>query len=101
MFSLLTKQIKDYDIHNQININNNIEIIEKNIDNKLSKNLIKNNNECSVNSFNPTKNSPPNEWQFRLRQSITLFKTINGEFNKIGIVINLKKILKDILTNYI
>ena len=71
MFSLLTKQIKDYDIHNQININNNIEIIEKNIDNKLSNNLIKNNNnECSVNSFNPTKFTS-NEWQSRLIKRIS------------------------------
>ena len=77
MFSLLTKQIKDYDIHNQININNNIEIIEKNIDNKLSKNLIKNNNnECSVNCFNPTKNSPPNEWQSRLIKRINSINNI-------------------------
>ena len=77
MFSLLTKQIKDYDIHNQININNNIEIIEKNIDNKLSKNLIKNNhNECSFNCFNPTKNSPPNEWQSRLIKRINSINNI-------------------------
>ena len=78
MFSLLTKQFKDYDIHNQINIknnskfNNNIQNIEKNIDNKLSNNSI----ECSLHSFNPTKNSPPNEWQFRLIKRINSINNI-------------------------
>ena len=80
MFSLLTKQLKDYDIHNQINIkknlnsSNNIENIEKNIDNKLSNNSI----QCSLNSFNPTKNSPPNEWQSRLIKRINSINSINN-----------------------
>lgn len=81
MISLLTEQLInfDYDTHYHINSNksnnhiqkiqNNIEKFENNIENKLKNNSL---NECSliIHSFNPTKNSPPNEWQFRLLKRI-------------------------------
>lgn len=86
MISLLTQELNncDYDNHNQINIkkisNNPFEKkIEKNVENKFKSNsiFIK---ECSLNihSFNPTKNSPPNEWQFRLIKRINSLNTLDN-----------------------
>tara|TARA_B100001250_G_scaffold397957_1_gene405653 strand:+ start:519 stop:779 length:261 start_codon:yes stop_codon:yes gene_type:complete len=84
MISLLTQELNnyDYDNHNQINIkkisNNTFEKkIEKNVENKFKSNSIK---ECSLNihSFNPTKNSPPNEWQFRLIKRINSLNSLHN-----------------------
>ena len=100
MISLLTEPFNyfDYDTNNHINIEKNqnnieknqnnieknqnyIEKIENNIENKIFNkyNFI---NECSLNihCFNPTKNSSPNEWQFRLIKRInSLNKFINED----------------------
>jgi hypothetical protein len=86
MISLLTQELNnyDYDNHNQINIkkisNNTFEKkIEKNVENKFKSNSISI-KECSLNihSFNPTKNSPPNEWQFRLIKRINSLNSLHN-----------------------
>ena len=90
MISLLTQELNkyDYDNYNQINIKNisknpfekKIEKnIEKNIENKFKSNSISI-KECSLNihSFNPTKNSPPNEWQFRLIKRINSLNSLDN-----------------------
>ena len=80
MISLLTQELNNYDYdyhyHYQTNIkkksNNPFEKkIEKSLENKFQTKSI-NIKECSLNihSFNPTKNSPPNEWQSRLIKRI-------------------------------
>lgn len=85
MLSLLTQELINYDYenHNQINIikksNNPCEQkIENNVQNKLSKNYTST-KECSLNihCFNPTKNSPPNEWQFRLIKRINSLNSLD------------------------
>lgn len=85
MSSLLTQQLvnHDYECHNRSNNNykNYIENIEKKAINQIcKKNLYNIANECSLNihSFNPTKNSPPNEWQFRLIKRINSFNTLDN-----------------------
>ena len=85
MSSLLTHRLinNDYDIHNR-SINNyktSIQNIEKKAIHQISKkNTYNIPNECSLNihSFNPTKNSPPNEWQFRLLKRINSFNTLDN-----------------------
>ena len=85
MSSLLTQQLvnHDYECHNRSNNNykNYIENIEKKAINQIcKKNLYNIANECSLNihSFIPTKNSPPNEWQFRLIKRINSFNTLDN-----------------------
>jgi|TARA_Y100000389_G_scaffold157416_1_gene158527 hypothetical protein len=89
MISLLTQELNnyDYDNHNQINIkkisNNPFEKkIEKNVENKFKTKSISI-KECSlnINSFNPTKNSPPNEWQFRLIKRINSLNSLDNNNN--------------------
>ena len=80
MISLLTEELKNFE--NKV-YNNNYKIKEKNSYENIIENNIKckfhNNsnyiNEYSLNihSFNPTKNSPPNEWQYRLIKRINSF----------------------------
>ena len=94
MISLLTQELTnyDYDNNNQINItktsNNTFEksiekniekSIEKNVENKFKSNFISI-KECRLNihSFNPTKNSPPNEWQFRLIKRINSLNSLDN-----------------------
>ena len=86
MISLLTRELNkyDYDNYNQINIKNISKNpfekkIEKNIENKFKSNSISI-KECSLNihSFNPTKNSPPNEWQFRLIKRINSLNSLDN-----------------------
>jgi len=84
MSSLLTMELNNYDYHNHINIkktsNNTFEKnIEINVENKFKNNFISI-KECSLNihSFNPTKNSPPNEWQFRLIKRINSLNSLDN-----------------------
>ena len=76
MYSLLTEELK-----NNIDINNNIDIklINKELDNTSTKDILINKKEYSVNvnNFNPGKNSPPNEWQFRLIKRINSYNTLH------------------------
>ena len=85
MISLLTEELNnfDYNNQNQININkisNNH--FEKNIENFIENKIktksmsIKEYSLC-INSFDPTKNSPPNEWQFRLIKRINSLNYLN------------------------
>lgn len=74
MHSLLTEELKRYDIDNKNiseNSNKYINKIEKVVSDKFNKS-IDNYTEYGLNShkFNPTKNSPPNEWQYRLLKRI-------------------------------
>ena len=89
MISLLTQELNNYNYHthNQINIkkisNNPFEKkIEKNVENKFKTKSISI-KECSLNihSFNPTKNSPPNEWQFRLIKRINSLNSLDNNNN--------------------
>ena len=82
MSSLLTLELNNYDYHNHIKktSNNTFEKnIEKNVENKFKNNFISI-KECSLNihSFNPTKNSPPNEWQFRLIKRINSLNSLDN-----------------------
>lgn len=77
-------ELNNYDYHNHINIkktsNNTFEKnIEINVENKFKNNFISI-KECSLNihSFNPTKNSPPNEWQFRLIKRINSLNSLDN-----------------------
>ena len=77
MYSLLTEELK-----NNININNNIneiKLINKEFKNTSAKDKLSNKKEYSVNvnNFNPGKNSPPNEWQFRLIKRINSYNTLH------------------------
>tara|TARA_B110000967_G_scaffold208263_1_gene259874 strand:- start:245 stop:514 length:270 start_codon:yes stop_codon:yes gene_type:complete len=89
MISLLTRELNnyDYDNHNQINIkkisNNPFEIkIEKNVENKFKSNSISiKERSLNIHSFNPTKNSPPNEWQFRLIKRINSLSSLDNNNN--------------------
>jgi hypothetical protein len=76
MYSLLTEELKN----NNIDINNNdIKLINKELDNTSTKDILINKKEYSVNvnNFNPGKNSPPNEWQFRLIKRINSYNTLH------------------------
>lgn len=88
MISLLTEQLLnfDYDTHNQINIKKSYNTIEniENIENNIEKKLFKKSdsvNECSliIHTFNPSKNSPPNEWQFRLIKRINSLNSFSNQ----------------------
>lgn len=71
MHSLLSKEIKNY---NNLGKNKESYIYEKSIilDNKIPESSTihndanKNEKSLNIHIFNPLKNSPPNEWQFRL-----------------------------------
>ena len=77
MYSLLTEELK-YNINNNINNNNEIKLINKEFKNTSTKDILSNKKEYSVNvnNFNPGKNSPPNEWQFRLIKRINSYNTL-------------------------
>tara|TARA_B100000424_G_C22875682_1_gene466262 strand:- start:312 stop:590 length:279 start_codon:yes stop_codon:yes gene_type:complete len=91
MTSLLTSEIINYNISNiNYNINNNninikfINHVNKNISYDISSNNINENNidlfsEYKLNNFyfNPNKNSPPDEWRYRLEKRI---KKFNNKF---------------------
>jgi hypothetical protein len=93
MYSLLTEELKNNNINNIINnnINNNnnnnnnnnininsIKLINKEFKTTSTKDILSNKKEYSVivNNFNPGKNSPPNEWQFRLIKRINSYNTL-------------------------
>jgi len=83
MSSLLTQQLVNYDYVCHNRSNNNYKTYIENIEKKTIHHICKKNyipNECSLNihSFNPTKNSPPNEWQFRLIKRINSFNTLDN-----------------------
>jgi hypothetical protein len=82
MISLLTEQLLnfDYDTHNQINIKKSYNTIENNIEKKLFKKS-DSVDECSliIHTFNPSKNSPPNEWQFRLIKRINSLNSFSNQ----------------------
>tara|TARA_B110000305_G_C19352226_1_gene594886 strand:- start:328 stop:579 length:252 start_codon:yes stop_codon:yes gene_type:complete len=82
MLSLLTEQLVnfDYDTHNQINIKKSYNTIENNIEKKLFKKYDYL-NQCSliIHTFNPSKNSPPNEWQFRLIKRINSLNSFSNQ----------------------
>tara|TARA_B100000780_G_scaffold114291_1_gene80089 strand:- start:1606 stop:1836 length:231 start_codon:yes stop_codon:yes gene_type:complete len=74
MISLLTEP--------SLNINKSYNTIE-NIENNIEKKLLKKSdsiNECSliIHTFNPSKNSPPNEWQFRLIKRINSLNSFSN-----------------------
>jgi hypothetical protein len=77
MYSLLTEELKNNNI--DINNNNDIKLINKELDNTSTKDILINKKEYSVNvnNFNPGKNSPPNEWQFRLIKRINSYNTLH------------------------
>tara|TARA_X000000368_G_scaffold404971_1_gene381618 strand:+ start:4574 stop:4813 length:240 start_codon:yes stop_codon:yes gene_type:complete len=62
--------------YNHINIKKNENNIEEKLLNKSSSL-----NECRlmIHSFNPSKNSPPNEWQFRLIKRINSLNNLPYE----------------------
>lgn len=74
MYSLLTEELKNNNIDN-----NDIKLINKELDNTSTKEILINKKEYSVNvnNFNPGKNSPPNEWQFRLIKRINSYNTLH------------------------
>lgn len=85
MYSLLTEELNNYQKQSSLN-----EIYSKNMIGTTLKNNNKNlimksgsmessNNECEliINKFNPTKNSPPSNWQFRLIKRINSLSEIN------------------------
>ena len=82
MYSLLTEELKNnININNNINNNNNIneiKLINKEFKNTSTKDKLSNKKEYSVNvnNFNPGKNSPPNDWQFRLIKRINSYNTL-------------------------
>ena len=84
MISSLTQELNKYNNHNQINIkkisNNPFEKkIEKNVENKFkNKSISIKEYSLNIHSFNPTKNSPPNEWQFRLIKRINSFNSLDN-----------------------
>jgi len=77
MYSLLTEELKNNNI--DINNNNDIKLINKELDNTSTKDILINKKEYSVNvnNFNPGKNSPPNDWQFRLIKRINSYNTLH------------------------
>ena len=97
MYSLLTEEIKNYNLENN-NLNKNKEknnfqkIIvnikhENDFEKKIMNNVKKNssfnsllNEEYSVNMniFNPMKNSPPNNWNCRLLSRINSLNDLNS-----------------------
>jgi len=87
MYSLLTEELNNSD-YNQNLYNNkyqiNKQLINKEIDINSSKNNNNNSQEYSinVNTFNPGKNSPPNEWQFRLIKRINSYNLIDQSNKK-------------------
>ena len=87
MYSLLTEELKNNNNiinNNNINNNNEIKLINKEFKNTSTKDILSNKKEYSVNvnNFNPGKNSPPNEWQFRLIKRINSYNTLQ-ENNKL------------------
>ena len=91
MHSLLTEEIKKYNKNkNNLEKNNENIFFEKifiNIkeeENKLEKNIIDNmkiNNKeyiINMNSFNPMKNSPPNNWNCRLLSRINSLNNLKN-----------------------
>tara|TARA_B100000989_G_scaffold296308_1_gene279277 strand:+ start:1294 stop:1587 length:294 start_codon:yes stop_codon:yes gene_type:complete len=97
MYSLLTEEIKKFNLdldknsikktinnNNNNNNNNNKEIIENNktikkLFNENSINILNEERSLNTNFFNPLKNSPPNNWQVRLFNRINLL----NDFNKV------------------
>lgn len=79
MYSLLTEELKNNNIDINNNNNNDIKLINKELDNTSTKDILINKKEYSVNvnNFNPGKNSPPNEWQFRLIKRINSYNTLH------------------------
>lgn len=77
MYSLLTEELNN-NINNNIINNNQIKLINKELKNTSTKDLLDYKKEYSVNvnNFNPGKNSPPNEWQFRLIKRINSYNTL-------------------------
>lgn len=97
MYSLLTEEIKNYNLENNnlikikektnfqkivININDENDF-EKKIINNIKKKSYSNyllNEEYSINMniFNPMKNSPPNNWNCRLLSRINSLNDLNS-----------------------
>lgn len=84
MVSLLSKELEnfDYTLYNKFNNkckNEYSNYYEEKVENNIQNKLNNNNNEYSLNThiFNPTKNSPPNEWQYRLIKRINSFNSRN------------------------
>ena len=85
MYSLLTKEINNYNLGKNKETNNNerIYIIYNEIEKKIVnseynhyetpipiKKIEKSENSLNIHIFNPLKNSPPSNWQFRLLNRI-------------------------------
>ena len=97
MYSLLTEEIKNYNLENN-NLNKNKEKVnyqkkvitikhENDFEKKIISNIKKNsslnsllNEEYSINMniFNPMKNSPPNNWNCRLLSRINSLNDLNS-----------------------
>jgi hypothetical protein len=97
MYSLLTEEIKNYNLENNNLIKNkeknNFQKIVINIkdQNDFEKKVISNIKKISslnslldeeysinMNSFNPMKNSPPNNWNYRLLSRINSLNDLNS-----------------------
>ena len=91
MHSLLTEEIKKYNNNKNNLVKNNENIFFEKIfinikeeENKLEKNIIDNMNIINkeyiinMNSFNPMKNSPPNNWNCRLLSRINSLNNLNN-----------------------
>ena len=77
MYSLLTEELINNNNNNNNN-NNEIKLINKEFKNTSTKEILSNKKEynINVNNFNPGKNSPPNDWQFRLIKRINSYNTL-------------------------
>jgi hypothetical protein len=97
MYSLLTEEIKNYNLENNnliknkektnfqkntININDENDFEKKVISNIKKNSSLKSllNEEYSINIhiFNPMKNSPPNNWNYRLLSRINSLNDLNS-----------------------
>ena len=99
MYSLLTQEIKKYNLENNNLINNNLKKnkeltnfqkisinvchvndVEKKIINNINNNqtnFLNKEYSINMNIFNPMKNSPPNNWNCRLLSRINSLNSLN------------------------
>tara|TARA_Y100000389_G_C17383476_1_gene475667 strand:+ start:206 stop:457 length:252 start_codon:yes stop_codon:yes gene_type:complete len=79
MYSLLTQELTNLNYNKNKQLMNK-QLINKEVDIDSNKNIFNNNQEYSinVNNFNPEKNSPPSEWQFRLIKRINSYNLVEN-----------------------
>ena len=97
MYSLLTEEIKNYNLENNNSIKNKEEVNfqkivinikhENDFEKKVISNIKKNSSlnsllheeySINMNIFNPMKNSPPNNWNCRLLSRINSLNDLNS-----------------------